>query len=207
MDADFVSGSRNVLLSRADALWLIKRASTFYAAHVGYEPYLLCPEGIEIVADFGQERLVIGVVAVHEDGRNGCLLTAKAERMVWPVVVNHFEFLVEMLERVAPHYERGQYEFDLAREMKALRESLDQAKSAVEEQPDENHVPTVEPQKNKGGRLHYLEDIWAHEQVISEKRPPHEVYLEWEEKAAHRNQADPKRQWYRIIRPEWGIKR
>jgi len=63
-------------------------------------------------------------------------------------------------------------------------------------------------QQGKSGRPHLPEDVWAWEQVNIYNRPSNEVYKEWHgrEDVQARDLQDSKRQFNRIIKPEWGNK-
>ena len=62
--------------------------------------------------------------------------------------------------------------------------------------------------KGKSGRPNHAADIWAWEQVNKLNRPMNEVRQEWivREDVKARELQDSKRQFNRIIKPEWGNK-
>lgn len=62
--------------------------------------------------------------------------------------------------------------------------------------------------RGEPGRRHAPDDVWAWEQVNKYKQPMNEVYSAWEERegVVSRNLADPRRQFNRITKPEWGQK-
>lgn len=75
-----------------------------------------------------------------------------------------------------------------------------------------NDLPAIEeipsPQdirlRGKPGRKHYEEDITAWKQVNEEHKPIHEVYKYWIENNGRETALiDPKRQFNRIINPNW----
>jgi len=61
--------------------------------------------------------------------------------------------------------------------------------------------------KNKPGRPHYGDDIWAWEQVNRDGRPQREVYDEWSQKINEdkdrKNNVDLERHFKRIVKPDW----
>lgn len=75
----------------------------------------------------------------------------------------------------------------------------------VEEKPKETQKQTA-----KGGRPHYTEDLWAHDQIFSLDRSPDEVKPEWLERVKenpNRSEtlsASLKKHWdERITNPKW----
>ena len=61
-------------------------------------------------------------------------------------------------------------------------------------------------QRGMSGRPNLPADIWAWLQVNQHQRPMNEVYKEWLARSdvCERDLQDPKRQFNRITKPEWG---
>jgi len=85
-----------------------------------------------------------------------------------------------------------------------------QADVSIEPEQADGSIEPEQVKRKKGGRPHYPEDVWAHEQIVTLKRPSEAVREEWQEKVGD----NPKRKntgglelvFKRITNPAWGHK-